>query len=130
MGFTCVLIKEEAEGAGPQSRHQNGSALLIQLISLIDLLFTMSESSKNVDAPLPRFAANVQFISWERKFKAFLRTKGLQSFHDVSNAPASDEPDWLPSATTPAEMMFRKLSTAYWQFPWGCIDIIKLGARC
>ena len=27
MGFTCVLIKEEAEGAGPQSHHQNQRAL-------------------------------------------------------------------------------------------------------
>ena len=28
MCFTCVLIKEEAEGAGPQSHHQNGSAVI------------------------------------------------------------------------------------------------------
>ena len=63
------------------------------------------ENSRNVDAPLPRFAANVQYLTWERKFKAFLRTKGLQSFYEVSGAPSQTEPDWLPSATTAAEMI-------------------------
>ena len=45
---------------------------------------SLNESAKLSDVQLPRFAAKTQFVTWERKFKAFLRTKGLQSFYDAA----------------------------------------------
>ena len=80
MCFTCVLIKEEAEGAGPQSHHQNGSSVRSNDI-VSCLIMRTSVPLKTEDAPLPRFAATTKFDAWERKFKAFLRTKTLLHFY-------------------------------------------------
>ena len=52
MGFTCVLIKEEAEGAGPQSHHQKFAMFAKQ--SMCDLVHLLPIPEVRIFSDIPR----------------------------------------------------------------------------